>query len=1268
VRFLENGPSLPDELLVARDEGQVLFFCGAGVSRAHAGLPGFLGLAERVLMELRALPDSPARKLVDIAAQLEKEPIQGVGGILAADRIFGLLERDFALSDIEHAVGRVLRPQVGANLAAHRTLLELSRGQNGQVQLVTTNFDLLFESAAPKLPRWTPSQLPDLRRHERFHGIVHLHGMFDDSYSKPLGGNLVLSSSEFGRAYLAEGWATHFIREAIRRYLIVFVGYTADDPPVQYLLEALNRVAADPPRSLYAFQAGREDVAKVLWKQKGVTAIAYQSDNNHDALWQTLTAWSERAHDADRWRSRLIRRALQGPEKLPPHERGQVAHLAMTVDGARSLAEAKKPIPATWLCVFDPTIRYGTPGKANFFMPNSSDVDPFTLYSLDSDPVPPRPRENEIHQRRGVPNDIVNVFAPQPLDGAAVNMAGARGDRSSMIGPLPVRLHSFAIWLMRVCGQPAALWWASGQRGLHPVVLRSIQFALDDVRNTLPLSAHMAWRYLFEAWREPGQRDTVTVHRLKQRLLREGWTTSARREFARLMRPILTAARPYGARPPHQKSNWQLNEVLHLNVEYPLEEIAIEVPDAKLPSVLPLLRHNLERASALETEVHPYWLSHIPPIEPDPNLPGESSDRSFGLNPHVLRFAALFRRLATRNRSAALRELTAWRRDDDPIFARLRIWAAGIPGLLDARTAGKILSTVTNRAFWSERDKRDLLLVLARRWSELSPAHRKLLERRLRRGMPRKRIVNPDHFSKVRAYSIADRLAWLRVQGCAFSFDIDAEIAALRATIPDWTIEEGTHAADSLEGRGGTMHTDTSFAEGLAKLPLEQLIKAALGARERRPGFLEERDPYAGLCEKKPVRVLAALSRAIEVDEEIKIAWTYFLRAAARGNDKPALATLISRRLTQIPQALLAQIILPAASWLETAAKRIFEIDAEAVWALFSCLLEAIKRVPDAALPARNAKISERDWLESSWASAAGDLTKVLLRDPILEGSIADASLPAAWKEKANSLLALPDDHGRFCLVQLSRDLDWCFAIDPAWTDSTILSAIDSGGIGRDAVLAGFLSNARIHSLILFDRMKPVLLEVTTSNIAIKRKYEHILADLCITAWQQKRTSGERWLTDEELRRVLVYGSVDIRSRILWRVSQWKDVAEKLTLFKEVWPLQLVARSSALTGRFCSVAFDDEANFPALVEAILPLVSGNHGDSTPIPFLSDDQTKVFERFPSHSLALLLAVLPIDASKWPYGIDTALDRIQKASKRIKIDPRLIELRRRLAQSR
>jgi hypothetical protein len=1269
MRFLADGPFLPDELLVARDNGRVLFFCGAGVSRAKAELPGFLGLAERVLKELRALPDSAAGKLVNLAARLQKEPIQGVGGILAADRIFGLLERDFALADIERAVGRALRPRSSVDLQAHRTLLELSRSPDGQAQLVTTNFDLLFEAAAPKVPRWTPSQLPDLRRHHRFYGVVHLHGMFDNSYERPLGGNLVLSSAEFGRAYLADGWATAFIRAAIEHYTIVFVGYAADDPPVQYLLEALNRVAEQAPHGLYAFQEGRESEAQALWKQKGVRAIAYASDDNHVALWQTLSAWSERARNPQKWRDRLIRRALRGPEAMSPHERGQIVHLAATLDGARSLAEAKTPIPATWLCAFDPANRFETPGRANLFELGSPEIDPFTLYGIDSDPEPPKTKENQGYSRREIPANVIDVLAPLPLDGPATNTAGIRGNWSNAIAPLTVRLESIARWFMRVCGQPAALWWASGQKGLHPIALRAVEFELENRHSTLSPTARLAWRYFFDAWRRPWRTDIAGLYALKERLAREGWSLSARREFVGSLRPLLSVERPYGVKPPDRKTGIRLNHLVRLGVKYSEEQISIEIPDTELPSIVPLLRRNLEEAAALELEVNPFWLSHIPPIEPDPNLPGESSDRNFGINRLIFKFVTSFKRLVGVNCGAASRELAAWSQNDDPVFARLRIWAAGIPNLLDAEQAGRTLTTTPDRVFWGSRDQRDLLVVLARRWSDLSTPVRKKLEERLRRGLPRQRYHDRNEYPQRRAYSIVERLTWLRVQGCTFTFDVDAEITALRTAMPEeWMNAIGADATSSLEGRSGPGRTDTSFTTQLVNLPLKQLIKAALNAHDRRHGHLEERDPYAGLCEKRPVRVLAALMQGTEPDEQTKIAWTYFLYAGARRTDKPTLAALIARRLSQIPEAVLASIMLPASSWFEIVAKRLYETNEFGVWDLFDRLLGALAQNWEGSLPAKTTSRHERDWIGSAWGSVAGHLAAVLLADPTLNGVAVGTPLPLAWKARADNLRALPEDHGRFCLVQLARYLAWIFARDPGWAETTILSAIDSGGIERDAALAGFFSNARIDGLVLFNRIKSLLLALSVGEGQLSRRYEQMLSGLCISAWQQKDDAGNRWLSDGEIRKVLVYCSIDMRMHILWHVYQWSAVEEKLTLLKEVWPLQLTARSPAVTGRLCMIAFKEKDNFPALVDAILPLVSPGGGTSLMLPLAPDEESVIFERYPEHVLHLLSAVLPSDASKWPYGIDAALERLSKASGQIGKHPRMIELKARLARSR
>ena len=175
-----------------------------------------------------------------------------------------------------------------------------------------------------------------------------------------------------------------------------------------------------------------------------------------------------------------------------------------------------------------------------------------------------------------------------------------------------------------------------------------------------------------------------------------------------------------------------------MGVRYPEEQIPIDIPDSQVKSLLPLLRTNIEQASALEQELHPREFN-IPPIEPDPGLPGDSSDRSDGLNRQVLRFAELFRRLHDQDRDAALQEFLAWPQKDHPVFGRLRIWAAGLPGLLDPGSVAEVLLEISDRGFWSIWNQRDLLLIMARRWNELSPKSRKKIEARLRKGFPKPR-------------------------------------------------------------------------------------------------------------------------------------------------------------------------------------------------------------------------------------------------------------------------------------------------------------------------------------------------------------------------------------------------------------------------------------------------------------------------------------------------------------------------------------------------
>jgi hypothetical protein len=142
MRFLADGPSIPDELLVARDEGRVIFFCGAGVSRARAGLLDFFELAERVTESLGVTADDPVRKLITEARALDSRI--GISGLISADRVFGLLERDFLSREIEASVANALKPMADLDLSAHRVMLDLARFPDGKTREISPGSGVTF--------------------------------------------------------------------------------------------------------------------------------------------------------------------------------------------------------------------------------------------------------------------------------------------------------------------------------------------------------------------------------------------------------------------------------------------------------------------------------------------------------------------------------------------------------------------------------------------------------------------------------------------------------------------------------------------------------------------------------------------------------------------------------------------------------------------------------------------------------------------------------------------------------------------------------------------------------------------------------------------------------------------------------------------------------------------------------------------------------------------------------------------------------------------
>lgn len=1269
MRFLADGPSIPDELLIARDEGRVIFFCGAGVSRARAGLPSFFGLAQKVIAALGVISDSPAKRLMEVAQEIESRT--GTSGLAYADRIFGLLEREFAVRDIQTEVAKVLRPSPAVDLSAHKIILDLAKGPEGKIRLVTTNFDRLFESCDSSLQSSSPPRLPDPQYEEDFEGIIHLHGRVDQNYKGVDGGGFVLSSSDFGSAYLADGWATRFIRTILDKYFVVFIGYAADDPPVQYLLEALNR-SLGLRDGAYAFQSGSSNEAESKWRHKGVQPIVYNEGENHKALWETLSAWAVRAQNPEAWYEDIIARAQEGPEVLLQFERGQVAHVVSTFLGVKKFSTSSTPPPADWLCVFDKLIRYSKPGHVWDSNGKGLFFDPFDAYSLDSDPLPSKIDPDDFYAKREVPENAWDCFVATRLDRQNLrdeHFAGLRGHWATHVSRLPPRVAELGRWIGRVSNQPATVWWASGQSGIHPAIQFDIQFHLARSKEPCSPETRKAWHYIFEASESQDNALNRDWFNLKGSIRLDGWSHAAVRELALLHRPHLTAKRHWSRpKPPQNGEDLRFKDMVHLDVKYPDVIFDMEIPDDYLPTAVHEFRKNLELAVLLEMELGGDGLSMLVSIEPDPSLQGQSFGRAFGISAPLLFYVALYKQLIDKNLEAARREYLAWWVDND-VFASLRIWSAGNQRLYTGTAAGDLICSLNDRVFWSERRQRDLLLVLAKRWSDFSAELRTRLERRLLSGPPQWKDEEPALYAKRRAWSSLSRIHWLKHQDCNFAFDFDVESAKLRELVPEWQEQYAENAADSMEARGGLIQKDTSY-DVLLAVPLSKILDKAEELKARDHVALVENDPYAGLAAKRPVRAFAALTNAVKRKKYPAWAWRTFLNSEGRQSDKPKLSALIAEYISRLPSNELPSIMHPTCDWFLQASGillRRFPKQFERVWAKIVSVLKSDGETGKSSIIRGN---KEPDWAMEALNSPIGKLAQTLMHDPEKDGLKPGTNFPLPWVTRVNELLSFEGDLRRQALVIFSYSLNWFFAIDPDWSEKHLISKLAEDGEDQNAVWAGLFWHAELPNSELYLRLKPRLLKLAQGKSISRKNYGEVLAGIVLAGWANENVAtGERYVLNEEMREALINGDEDFRSHTLWQLKRWSEEekgktgrwATQLPMFlRDVWPRQRTAKSSRITAALCDLALSDMVRFSERVDLILPLVTTLDQQYTGLHQLENE---IVEQHPEKVLKLLFAVLPEDPDMWPYGSGDLLERLETAAASLLKDRRLVELKRR-----
>ena len=1255
MRFSEDGPAIPDELLQARDEGRVVFFCGAGVSQAKAGLPGFFGLAEKVMETLGVQADSPARKLLDEARNVETQI--GVAGVIPADRIFGLLERDFSTDAIEAAVASVLQPNDKPDLTAHRTILDLATTREGLVRIVTTNFDRLFDNCGLSLSSWQRPRLPDPSRPKDMDGIVYLHGKATSDYQGAEGDGFILSSSQFGQAYLSEGWATSFFREIIDRYVVVFVGYAADDPPVHYLLEGLNKQINE--RQVYAFQEGAADDAASKWNHRGVQAISYAEDSGHTALWDTLEAWAQRARDPDKWYSEVINKAKQGPQSLSPHERGQVAHVVSTVEGVRKFSGGEEPPPAEWLCVFDKYRRYGQPGRLGGWFQEGPYVDPFDLYRIDSDLPPDNADPSEGSSERKVPSNAWDAFDLNRVDKTNLNddnFASITGHWSSNVPLLPSRLRQMGVWIRAVAGEPAAVWWAVRQKPLHPDIRDKIRWALKNSQRPMTFAVREAWYYLLEYWKQG--RD---IHAdlddwnelLRIRISKDGWSRSVVRVYAACYRPYLKVVPPWSnPKPPGRGDEIGLCDLIDLDVVYPADNSErIPIPDEWITLIVVVLRKNIETALELETEIGRYGFSQVSSIVPDNDI---AEDRTHGLSGAVINFTSVFERLMQINLKAARREFSKWSVEDDTMFTRLRIWAAGKPDLVSDDQFGSVLTDVSDEAFWDKSHEWDLLHTLSARWNGLSKDTCVEIEKRILKGCSR------GQEEKEEARSILARITWLSQKGCKLYLNLEEETNRLRELVLEWKPENADEVVRYWGTRVRTVTPENDYS-ALLDIPLASVLPEAHRLREKRDEPFVEYDPFAGLSTDRPVRAFSALRMAAKERDFPDWAWNTFLSAEKRKTDKSRFMVLIAERLVRHLDNGETELVKPAARWLETVSDILLDQHPASFRRVTGALIQALAKRAESGTSGIGGINGVRNWMMTALNAPAGQIAQALRSYHRID--------PSALFCYANKLLALPGDLRRHALAIFSQWTAWFYKTNREWSEQNLLSVLDSRDLeDRDAFWSGFFYSKV--SQELFMRLKPYLLQLAREDSETRRDNSRGLSGFILSRWGSIiEETSKRCISNEEFRDVLVQADDEFRSNTLRQMtnlscSEEQETRNKWTsllpkFLKNVWPLHRKANSPAASTSLCDLVFSNEELFPELVEIILPRLAkiDDH-------FWRWYKAKDFgEKHPRQMLDLLYAVLPDNVSGWPDDIEDIFASISENEPALRTDEKFLELKRR-----
>ncbi len=1254
MQFITNGPDIPDALLQAHEEGRVVFFCGAGISYP-AALPGFKGLVHEIYRRNGTAPTDIEREAFDRGQY---------------DATLDLLERRLPGQRlaVRGALAKALKPNLRLKGATdtHAALLRLARNAEGALRLVTTNFDRLFHAAAKRsgqaFQAHAAPMLP-IPKNSRWNGLVYLHGLLSEKADDTALNRLVITSGDFGLAYLTERWAARFVSELFRNYVVCFVGYSINDPVLRYMMDALaaDRMLGEVTPQAWALgdcELGHEARKTIEWQAKGVSPILYHvpaGTHGHSALHQTLQAWAETYQSGVTGKERIVvAHALARPLASTRQDDfvGRMLWALSDPSGlpARRFAEFN-PVPSLdWLLDAFAVDRYGHTDLARFGVPPRDETDDKLRFNL-------------VHRP-----------APYPLAPQMRLVAG--GASHSQWDHV---MSQLARWLVRHLNDPRLVLWIAERGGqLHENWVTLIEHELDRLAllerdgktadldgirvhapNAIPRPLmRTLWRLLIGSrikspWRNHD------LYLWKSRLKREGLTATLRFELRELLSPKVNLRKPFpwgeeseSADEPtrlQQLVNWELvlaADHVHSALRGPGDvDWQVALPSL-LEDIQQLLRDALdllrELGAADERRDRSFW--DLPSISQHWQNRGF---RDWVTLIELLRDAWL----AVRGVDAAraTRVALTWFDLPYPTFKRLALFAASQDGCIPPEQWVEWL--VADRAYWlwSIDTRRELMRLLVLQGRTLTPFLQERLESAILAGPPSEMNTAPleiERWQDHATHSTWLRLAKLEKSGLALGAASATWLADQHRLHPELQLstDDRDEFSHWMSGSG-----DPDFEErrdvDIAPRTRHDLAQWLMNPPPERRPFYE--DTWRDVCRTRFFHSLYALCdlatqgawpakrwrEALQVwseDVMVSRSWRY----AA-----PLVATM--------PVAKIAEIAHGLTWWLRSAAKSGEEHEA--------ILLDLCRRILQMPLP-EDSGITNGDGqpLEQPVTEA--------INHPI--GHVTLALIDLWFRREPNDGDGLRSDfvdlftslcdvrvrrfrHGR---VLLASSVISLFRVDRAWTERYLLPLFDWNADPLEAKGAweSFLWSPRLY--------EPLLLSLKTQLLDTARHYQDLGEHARQFAAFVTYAALEPMIgfTTEEWRPVidaLPPGGLEESAQALAqaldgaadkRAEYWTNRIEPF--WQNIWPKSRDLATPDIAESLARMCIAAGTEFPAAVATVINwLRPFEYPYSIIAPLRASG---LCERFPADALRLLAAI--VDDQPWVAPeLGQCLDLIAKA---------------------